>query len=85
MLDEGFIGELVCPENRQRLKRADSALIAQLNQRIAAGNVKNRSGQIVREPLGGGLLREDGQVLYPVRDDIPEMLVEEAITLGPES
>jgi uncharacterized protein YbaR (Trm112 family) len=32
--------------------------------------------------LAGGLVREDRQWLYPIVDDIPVMLVDEAISLA---
>jgi uncharacterized protein YbaR (Trm112 family) len=35
----------------------------------------------VTEEVKEGLVRADGKVLYPVRDDIPIMLVDEAIPL----
>jgi uncharacterized protein YbaR (Trm112 family) len=35
----------------------------------------------VQLPLDGGLVRDDGRILYPVRDDIPVMLLDEAIDL----
>ncbi len=43
----------------------------------------NRGGAGVREPIEGGLVRQDGKWLYPIRDDIPIMLVEEALPLPP--
>ena len=49
--------------------------------KIAAGSVKNRAGEVVREPVEGGLVREDGRVVYPVREGIPIMLIDEAIAL----
>jgi uncharacterized protein YbaR (Trm112 family) len=33
----------------------------------------------VSEKLDGGLLRADRKILYPVREDIPVMLIEEGI------
>jgi uncharacterized protein YbaR (Trm112 family) len=36
----------------------------------------------VIEPIEAGLVREDAQYLYPVRDDIPVMLIGEGIELG---
>jgi simple sugar transport system substrate-binding protein len=57
---------------------ADEALISTLNDRISKGELKNKSGQPVKEKLDGGLLRTDRKILYPIREDIPVMLIEEA-------
>ena len=81
MISKELLDLLVCPESRMPLKLADEELLARLNQAIAAGKVKNRSGQPVTESLAGALLRQDGNVLYPIIDDIPIMLVDEAIPL----
>lgn len=72
---------LVCPENRQPLRRAAPELVAALNGKIEAGRLKNRGGAEVRLPLDQGLVREDGKVIYPIRQGIPVLLTEEAIML----
>jgi uncharacterized protein YbaR (Trm112 family) len=72
---------LVCPETKQPLTVAAEALVAQLNARMAQGALKNRAGATVTEAIDSGLVREDGRYLYPVRDDIPIMLIDEAIAL----
>lgn len=81
LVDPGLIKILCCPETHQPVSEADATLLATLNDRIANGSVKNRSGKAVSEKLDGGLLRQDRQVLYPIRNRIPIMLVEEAIPL----
>lgn len=81
MISKELLDLLVCPKNRMPLTLADEELLARLNQAIAAGKVKNYSGQQVTESLAGALLRQDGNVLYPIIDDIPIMLVDEAIPL----
>lgn len=81
MIDDTLLDILVCPETKQPLRVADVDLLAGVNSAIASGSVSNRGGASVREPLVEALVREDGGVLYPVRDDIPIMLIDESIPL----
>ena len=85
MIDEQLLEILACPEDKSRVTLADQNVVAQLNQAIAAGKVVNRGGAPVGEAIEGGLVREDGKWLYPIREDIPVMLVEEALPLPPPS
>ncbi len=81
MIDQALLDILVCPENKTPVALADAGLVNAVNTAIAAGGLHNRGGETVTEPIGGGLVREDGKLLYPIRDDIPVMLVDEAIAL----
>jgi uncharacterized protein YbaR (Trm112 family) len=74
---------LVCPETKQPVRLAPAEVLARLNQRIQAGQLRNRGGAPVARPLAEGLLREDGRVLYPIDDGIPVMLIEESIEVSP--
>ncbi len=80
-IDKELLAILCCPETKQDVALADPALISKLNDRIAKGELKNKGGQAVTEKLDGGLIRADKKVLYPIREDIPVMLIEEAIPL----
>ncbi|MDW8307934.1 MAG: Trm112 family protein [Verrucomicrobiales bacterium] len=82
MIAPDLLELLCCPETHQPVRLAEPELIERLNAQIAAGTLTNRAGQRVAEKLDGGLVRADGRVLYPIRDGIPVMLVEEAIALG---
>lgn len=82
MLDAQLIELLVCPETKQPLRPADPDVLARLNEAIAQRRVENRGGSPVSAPLSSALVREDGQVLYPVREDIPILLLDESIELG---
>lgn len=73
---------LRCPETRQPLAVADAALIARLNAQLSAGALRNAAGQGIAVQLEAGLVRADGRALYPVRNGVPVLLVDEAIPLG---
>lgn len=81
MVDPQLLDILCCPETRQDVALAPADLIAELNARVDAGTLANRAGAPVRDRLDAGLLRADGKMLYPIREDIPVMLIEEAIPL----
>jgi len=80
-MDKELLDMLCCPETKQDVALADPALIASLNREVEAGRLKNRGGEAVKEKLDSGLLRADRKILYPVREDIPIMLIDEAISL----
>ncbi len=79
MLDAELLKILCCPENHEALALADAPLLDRLNQQIDAGRLRNRAGQPVTEQLDGGLIRADRRFLYPVRQGIPVLLIDEAI------
>ena len=72
---------LVCPETHQKLGEADEKIITALNDRVRSGQVRNRKGDIVRDLIEGGLIREDGQWIYPIRAGLPILLIDEAISV----
>ncbi len=73
---------LRCPETRQSLRVAEPPVVEQLNAQVASGQLRNATGQPVTVKLDGGLVRTDGKALYPVRQNVPVLLVDEAITLA---
>jgi uncharacterized protein YbaR (Trm112 family) len=79
VIDKELLAILACPETHQPLSLADAALLERVNARIRAGGVVNVGGAAVADPLEAGLVREDGAVLYPIRDGIPVLLVDEGI------
>jgi len=81
-VSQELIDILICPESKQPLALADAATLAALNQKIRAGELRNRGGAKVEKELVEGLLRQDGKLLYPIDDGIPVMLVEESIEIG---
>ncbi|QDU68067.1 Trm112 family protein [Engelhardtia mirabilis] len=81
MINKDLLEIVACPETLQPLTEADGALIARVNAAIAGRTLTNVGGERVTEPIEGGLLREDGQIVYPIRDGIPVLLVDEGIAV----
>jgi uncharacterized protein YbaR (Trm112 family) len=81
-MDAGLLKILRCPETHQALRPAAPELLEKLNAQIAVGSVRNRVGHSVRDKIDDGLVREDARYIYPVRQNLPVMLVDEAIPLN---
>jgi uncharacterized protein len=82
MIPRDLLATLVCPTDHAPLGVADQQILARLNRAIAAGRVKNRAGNLVRRPIDAALVRADKTLLYPIVDDIPVLLADEAIPLA---
>ncbi|MBP0122141.1 MAG: hypothetical protein ITD36_01400 [Nitrospira sp.] len=81
IIDKDLLAILCCPDTKQDVSLADEALIATLNEAVRRGQLKNKANKLVTEPLDGGLIRSDRTMLYPIRENIPVMLIEEGIPL----
>ena len=81
-MDDKLLEIICCPETHQPLRHADAELVTDLNQRIEAGTLLDRVEEKVGQKIEGGLLREDGKILYPIRQNIPTLLIEQGIPLG---
>jgi uncharacterized protein YbaR (Trm112 family) len=81
-LHESTLAMLRCPHDRSPLQVAEPALVLRLNAAIAAQRLRNHAGQLVKRSLDGGLVRAAGDLVYPIVDQIPVMLYDEAIPVA---
>ena len=50
--------------------------------KLFLAHLGDKAQKPVTEKLDGGLVRSDNQILYPIREDIPVMLIDEGIPLA---
>ena len=81
-IDPQLLEILVCPESRQPVAAAGADVLDRLNAAIDAGNAVTVGGEKIGDSVTAGLLREDGRILYPVREGIPIMLIDESIDVS---
>ncbi len=81
-LDPAVLDILCCPLTHVPLEPLRADRLARLNECIAAGIVKNESKQLVTDPLIAALVTRDGKLAYPIRDDIPVLLIDQGIALA---
>ena len=67
-MDENLLGILCCPITRQALRIADQTALTNASARVS-------------RPIAEGLIREDGRMLYPINNGIPQLIPEEGIPL----
>lgn len=85
MIDRNFLEILACPETQQPLTPAAPALVAEVNARIEAGTLRDRAARPVAERVHELLVRADGKYGYPVRDAVPTLDMDSAISLVPRA
>ena len=83
-INQDLLDILVCPESRQSVALAGAEEVAGINRLIARRELVNRAGAMVTQEIEGALIREDRRYFYPIRDEIPIMLIDEAIGLPGE-
>lgn len=82
MIDKELLEILVCPETGEPLEEAGREILARLNELVELGTLVDRSGERISEKIEGGLICRDGKYLYPVRENIPVLLIENSIPVA---
>ena len=82
MLNAELLALLVCPQTHQDVALANTKDLAQINEAIRQGQMRNAGGSVVDQPLEGALIRADRAIAYPIREGIPVMLVAEGLSIA---
>jgi uncharacterized protein YbaR (Trm112 family) len=85
-IHQDLLSILICPKSKKPLRMASSAEVQRVNDAVRAGTAKTVGGAEVKEPLEEALFADGagsngGSLVYPVREGIPILLIQEAIPL----
>ena len=79
--DQQFLEMLRCPVTQQPLEPIDEARLVSVNQAIQNGSLRNSLDENLEQPLEGGLVNQDGTLLYPLQNGIPNLIADDRISL----
>ena len=81
MIQTALLSFLYCPETHQKLRQADESSIVLCNEIIRIAELRNMRGEPLKQPLESGLIREDGRILYPIFENVAQLLIGDGIQL----
>ncbi|SMP58397.1 Trm112p-like protein [Neorhodopirellula lusitana] len=74
---------LRCPAGGEGLTLATDEILQRVNQSIEQGLARDQVDARVDQPIEAGLVNRQGDRLYPIRDGIATLIIEDAIRLDP--
>ncbi len=70
-----------CPVTSEPLRVASDELVNSLRKSFASKSLCTRNGMLVEEDFDGGLVNSSSTIFFPIRQDIPSLLPDEAISI----
>ena len=80
-MDPNLLNIICCPVTREKLSIATSKQLEFINAEIANSMLKKLDGSKAEKPQSKALINATKTLLYPVEEDIPILLENEAIKL----
>jgi uncharacterized protein YbaR (Trm112 family) len=77
-MDTELLSLLRCPETGGVLRTATPTELERVNAAILNSGVRNRTGELITDPLDSCLICDSAGLCYPVRDGLAVMLAGEA-------
>ena len=78
-MDPNLLNIICCPVTREKLSTATPKQLALINAEIANSTLKKLDGSIAEKPQSKALINATKTLLYPIEEDIPILLENEAI------
>ena len=78
-MDPNLLNIICCPVTREKLSIATSKQLEFINAEIANSTLKKLDGSIAEKPQSKALINATKTLLYPIEEDIPILLENEAI------
>ena len=82
MISNELLSILKCPVTGSPLQLAEDQLVSKVNSAIDEERARDRLEQKVQGQVEGGLTTDEQTWMYPIRDGIPTLVLEEAIDLN---
>ena len=80
-MDRKLLDIICCPVTRSSLEFLPEQELSVLNELIGLKRIKNREDSVVDAPLTEALVTRSGKLIYPIRDGIPVLLEDQAMSL----
>ena len=80
-MDPNLLNIICCPVTREKLSIATTKQLEFINAEIANSTLKKLDGSIAEKPQSKALINATKTLLYPIEEDIPILLENEAIKL----
>ena len=80
-MDRKLLDIICCPVTRSSLELLPEQELGVLNELIGLKRIKNREDTVVEAPLTEALVTRSGKLIYPIRDGIPVLLEDQAMSL----
>lgn len=80
-VDPFLLDILRCPASHSKLMPLSEEELTELNRLVVEKSLQRHSGQIVGEQLAAGLKNSAATHVYPIRSEIIQLIVDDAIVL----
>lgn len=83
-MDPDLLAKLACPEDLSPLRLATDDELADIRQRLAGGDLRQRDGTPANIAPDAVLIRADGKVGYAVAEGFPRLVIDLGLVLDPD-